>query len=195
MKKLLILTFFTIMTYFLLVATYGVFESKVLNGTQIKLAAWNVEVNNSIVTNEDKTFTIEDIICSNSENVLNGKIAPGVDGYFDIVVDPKTTDVSVRYDITYDVEYLKNINKAFIITKVENLEENEIILTDKYTYTGIIFLGSKANTIRTHIKWEDIEDNGYNDYITGTTSTLFELPVNIEITQYMGEEIIEYNEE
>jgi len=196
MKKLLILTFFTILTYFLLVATYGVFESKVLNGSQIKLAAWKVEVNNTSITNEEKTFTIDDIVCSTSDNVLNGKLAPGIEGYFDILVDPKNTEVSVRYDIIYDIDYLQSVNKAFVITKIEELSGNELVLTDKYTYTGLILLdNNNVHTVRTYIKWEDVEDNGYNDYVTGTTDTLFELPIKVNVSQYLGEEIIEYNEE
>lgn len=195
MKKLLILTFFTIVTFLILVGTYGVFESKVLNGSKIKLAAWKVEVNNTLVTSEEKTFTIEDIKCSNSDNVLDGKIAPGIEGYFDIYIDPKDTDVSIRYDIIYDIDYLKNINPAFVITKIEELSGNNLTLTDKNTYTGTILLKKESHIIRTYIKWEDIDDNGYNDYITGTTSTLFELPIKINISQYLGEEIIKYNEE
>lgn len=195
MKKLLILTFFTILTYFLLVATYGVFESKVLNGSQIKLAAWKVEVNNTSITNEEKTFTIDDIVCSESNDVLKGKLAPGIEGYFDILVDPKDTEVSVRYDIIYDIDYLQSVNKAFVITKIEETSNKQLILTDKHTYTGVIPLNTGSHVIRTYIKWEDIEDNGYNDYITGTTSTLFELPIKVNISQYLGEEIIEYNEE
>ena len=38
-----------------------------------------------------------------SKNVLEGKVAPGMDGYFDIVIDPKNTDVSIRYDLIYDI--------------------------------------------------------------------------------------------
>ena len=102
MKKLLILTFFAILTFSLLVATYGIFESGILSGTTIKIAAWEVTVNDSIITNENKKFSINDIIWEGSKNVLDGKVAPGMKGYFDIVIDPKNTDVSIRYDILFN---------------------------------------------------------------------------------------------
>ena len=192
MKKLLILTFFTILTFTLLVSTYGIFESGLLQGTSIKIAAWEITINESIITNEEKTFNIDNIIWNNSENVLSGKVAPGMDGYFDIVIDPKNTGVSVRYDVIYDIDYLNEINTAFKITKVEEINGNKLVLTDKYTYTGIIDLGNEKQTIRTYVKWEDMEDNGETDYITGTTNTSFEIPIDVNVIQYLGEEIKEY---
>jgi len=192
MKKLLILTFFTILTFTLLVSTYGIFESGLLQGTSMKIAAWEITINESIITNEEKTFNIDNIIWNNSENVLSGKVAPGMDGYFDIVIDPKNTGVSVRYDVIYDIDYLNEINTAFKITKVEEINGNKLVLTDKYTYTGIIDLGNEKQTIRTYVKWEDMEDNGETDYITGTTNTSFEIPIDVNVIQYLGEEIKEY---
>ena len=199
MKKLHIITFFTILTFFLLVSTYGIFESNIFRDASMKVATWEVEINGSVVTNEQKKFNMEDIIWNTSENVLEGKVAPGMDGYFDIKIDPKKTDVSIKFDLVYDVEYLKTINPAIVITKVEEINGHELILTDKATYTGVIDL-EKINknttyTIRTYIKWEDIEENSDNDYQLGTTSTLFELPINIVVTQYLDEEIIEYKSE
>jgi len=198
MKKLLILTFFTILTFALLISTYGIFESGLLQGASIEIAAWEITINDSVITNEDKTFNIDNIIWNNSENVLSGKVAPGMDGYFDIVIDPKNTDVSIRYDITYDIDYLNEINTAFKVTKVEELSGYNLVLTDKYTYTGIIKLedinSSTKHVIRTYVKWEDMVDNGENDYLTGTTNTTFEIPINVEVIQYLDEEIQEYKD-
>jgi len=117
-----------------------------------------------------------------------------MDGYLDIVIDPKNTDVSIRYDIFLDVDYLHNINEAFIITNIEELNGNKLTLTNKNTYTGIIKDYTK-NTIRIYIKWEDIENNNENDYNIGTTNQEVEIPININITQYLNEEILEYSEE
>lgn len=196
MKKLLILTFFAILLFALLISTYGIFESGLLQDAQIKIAPWEITINDSIVTNESKTFNINNIVWNNSKNVLSGKVAPGMDGYFDIVIDPKNTGVSIRYDVTYDIDYLNELNHAFKVTKVEEINYNNLILTDKYTYTGIINLNdinsSIKHIIRTYVKWEDIIDNGDNDYLTGTTNTTFEIPIDISVIQYLGEEIKEY---
>jgi len=199
MKKLLILTFFAILTCSLLITTFGIFESKVSNDTKIKTAAWKIQINDSIVTNEEKTFSINDVTWSTSNNVLEGKVAPGIEGYFDILIEPNETEVSIKYDLIYDMEYLKNINSAFTITKVEELSGNNLTLTDKNIYTGIISLNDikdgKYHIIRTHVKWEDLDDNFQNDYKTGTTEANFEIPINVVVSQYLGEEIIKYNEE
>lgn len=196
MKKLNILTFFTILTFFLLVSTYGIFESGIFRDATMKIAAWELEINGSSVTNEQKTFSINDITWNSSDNVLEGKVAPGIDGYFDISINPKNTDVAVRYDIIYDLETLQSINPAIVVTKVEEINDSELILTDKNTYTGIISLeeidSNDIYTIRTYIKWEDIEINSDNDYLLGSSALTFELPISINVTQYLGEEIIEY---
>ena len=196
MKKLIILTFFTILAFFLLISTYGVFESILLREVGFDIAAWEVEVNGSKVTNEEKDFTIDDIIWEKSDNVVNGKVAPGIEGYFDIVIDPKDTDVSIKYEIEYDLEHLKNINPAFKITRVEEINDNKLYLTSESTYAGIIKLNdiklNKTHTIRTYIKWEDIEENNENDYILGSSNILFELPVEVNVIQYLDEEIVEY---
>lgn len=195
MKKLLILTFFAILS-FILLSTYGIFESDTNKEVDMKLAAWEITVNDSIVSSENKTFNIENIVWNKKETVKEGKIAPGMDGYFDIVINPKNTDVSIRYDITLDIEYLNNINKAFKVTKIEELNGNKLTLTNKNTYTGIINIdNSIKNTIRIYMKWEDLEDNNEIDYNIGTTNEEIEFPININITQYLNEEIIEYSEE
>lgn len=196
MKKLLILTFFTICTFLMLALTYGVFESKILRGASIEIANWSVMVNDGIVSSEEKTFTIDDIIWDANDNVASGKVAPGIEGYFDIVINPNSTDVSVRYDITYDVEYMKSINPAFTITQVTELN-NSIVLTDTNTYTGLILLNdinnNNSHTVRTYVKWEDIEENSANDYKTGSEQVNLKIPVTILVSQYLGEDIIEYS--
>lgn len=196
MKKLIILTFFTILAFFLLVSTYGVFESILLREAGIEVASWNVEVNGNQVTNKEKKFTIEDINWGKSDNIINGKVAPGIEGYFDIKIDPKDTKVSIKYEIIYDIEYLKKINPAFTITKVEEINDNKLYLTSQNTYTGIITLDdiklNKVHTIRTYVKWEDIEENYENDYLVGISDSQFQLPIDVNVIQYSDEEIVEY---
>jgi len=197
MKKLVILTFFAIMMFSLILgSTYGIFESNLEQSSNIDVAAWEITVNDLSVTNEVNTFDIGDIIWEGSENVKSGKVAPGMKGYFDIVINPNKTDVSFRYDIIYDIDYLSNINKAFKVTKIEELNGNPLILTDKYSYTNIIDIDEikkgTTHTIRTHVKWEDISDNGDNDYLSGTSDISFEIPITVNIVQYLGEEIKEY---
>lgn len=195
MKKLLILTFFAILA-FIFVSTYGIFESETSKEVETSLAAWKVTINDSVVSSENKTFNIDNIVWNKKDNVKEGKIAPGMDGYFDIVIDPNKTDVSIRYDLTLDIEYLNNINEAFKITKVEELNGNKLTLTNKNTYTGIINIDNiKKNTIRIYLKWEDLEYNYESDYNIGATDQEVEIPININITQYLNEEIIEYSEE
>jgi len=72
MKKLLILTFFAILT-FLFVSTYGIFESDTSKEVGAKLASWEVSVNDSVVSSETKTFSIDNIVWNKKETVKEGK--------------------------------------------------------------------------------------------------------------------------
>ncbi len=194
-KKLILLSLLTIFTFFLLVSTYGIFESNIFRDVDIDIAKWEVEINGSKLSESQKTFSIDDIIWTSNGSVLEGKIAPGVEGYFDILIDPKRTDVAIRYDVTYDMTMIEELS-FLTITKIEELGSNELVLTNENTYTGIIDLedisSKQSHVIRTHIKWEDKEENNYKDYEIGTTIETFEIPISINVSQYLGEELEEY---
>jgi hypothetical protein len=194
-KKLILLSLLTIFTFFLLVSTYGIFESNIFRDVDIDIAKWEIEINGSKLSESQKTFSIDDIIWTSNGSVLEGKIAPGVEGYFDILIDPKRTDVAIRYDVTYDMTMIEELS-FLTITKIEELGSNELVLTNENTYTGIIDLedisSKQSHVIRTHIKWEDKEENNYKDYEIGTTIETFEIPISINVSQYLGEELEEY---
>ena len=74
----------------------------------------------------------------------------------------------------------------------------KIIKTDKNTYTGIFRLSEiKNNTkknIKIYFKWENNDENNEIDssFANGVVS---DIPISILASQYLGEEIIPYNEE
>ena len=69
-------------------------------------------------------------------------------------------------------------------------------LTNENTYTGIMNIediGSRKNhTIRTYVEWVDNEDNSQNDYLIGISDEIFKISIDVNVTQYLGEEIKEY---
>lgn len=199
MKRLITLTFFTIITFGLLVSTYAIFENTIEKGTEIHIANWNVEINNTFVGNELREFTIDDIIWELNDNVESGKIAPGGRGYFDIMIDPKLTDVAVRYNLKYDLTSLNELNPSIIISSISELNGHSLIYSDLNTYTGIFSLDdindNVKHTIRIYISWLDIPNNNDNDYLTAQNFEYLNIPIEVNFSQYLGETIINYSEE
>ena len=175
--------------------TYGLFESNINMDVDSKLATWNIIINDTNI-GKSETFTIDNFISEEDSTVASGKIAPGTSGYFNINIDPSTTQVSIRYDLTFDFSKLDNL---FTITKVEEKNGYNLIKTGPNTYSNVITLNeikeNKTNNIRVHIKWNNNEENNDKDTEIGLTeNNTLNIPVSITVLQYSGEKIEPYVE-
>ncbi len=103
-KSLIILTIIMIcVTIHRIVQTYALLETNKTGQLQPKIAKWNIELNETDITNGyTEDIVIDNFQLSQNNNVLAGKIAPGINGAVDLSLDPKDTDVSIRYDITLE---------------------------------------------------------------------------------------------
>lgn len=180
--------------------SFSLLESKTTKVVQSDLGKWVIKVNNVDVTANAVDFQINSINYDTNANVKSGKLAPGLGGYFDIAIDPTNTEVSVRYDITFDYTLLQETGTSLAISSISELSGKNLIQTGENTYTGVITLSeisnNKIDTIRANINWPNIEQNNEQDYELGKTedSTL-SIPVNVLLTQYTGEQIVEYEGE
>lgn len=175
--------------------TYGLFESNINMNADSKLATWNILINDTNI-GKSETFTIDNFISEEDRTVASGKIAPGTSGYFNINIDPSTTQVSIRYDLTFDFSKLDNL---FTITKVEEKNGYNLIKTGPNTYSNVITLNeikeNKTNNIRVYIKWNNNEENNDKDTEIGLTeNNTLNIPVSITVLQYSGEKIEPYVE-
>ncbi len=175
--------------------TYGLFESNINMDVDSKLATWNILINDTNI-GKSETFTIDNFISEEDSTVASGKIAPGTSGYFNINIDPSTTQVSILYDLTFDFSKLDNL---FTITKVEEKNGYNLIKTGPNTYSNVITLNeikeNKTNNIRVHIKWNNNEENNDKDTEIGLTeNNTLNIPVSITVLQYSGEKIEPYVE-
>lgn len=175
--------------------TYGLFESNINMDVDSKLATWNILINDTNI-GKSETFTIDNFNSEEDSTVASGKIAPGTSGYFNINIDPSNTQVSIRYDLTFDFSKLDNL---FTITKVEEKNGYNLIKTGPNTYSNVITLNeikeNKTNNIRVHIKWNNNEENNDKDTEIGLTeNNTLNIPVSITVLQYSGEKIEPYVE-
>lgn len=196
--KILFLVLGIIVILFLackIVETYALFYSEAEAMVSQNLGNWTIKVNNKDVSNGIvEQFTVEQLELETDENVKEGKIAPGLNGTFTITIDPTDTDVSVRYDITFDTSHLKAENMK--LAKVEKVDsDNKLIEISENTYTGIISLSEirqgKKDKIKVTLNWENIDENDLDDTELGKIKdNKINIPILVTITQYLGEEII-----
>ena len=179
-----------------IISIYAVFHSNVGAKAEFRNGTWNIDVNGKKITTGVQTdFTIDQITVAEDQHTMPGKISPGLSGNFKIVINPKDTNVSIRYDITLNQEELKSSN-----VKISSVEEKnngaKLIKTAENEYTGIITLQdiqkNIIHEIEMNVEWLDDEQNNESDTLLGTNKDKrqFEIPVTFHATQYLGEEII-----
>ncbi|MBQ6546455.1 MAG: hypothetical protein IJL74_00460 [Bacilli bacterium] len=179
---------------------FSLLQSDTTRVVQNGLGQWTILVNEVDVTSEAVDFDIDTINYDSDVNVKTGRLAPGLGGYFDIAIDPSGTEVSVRYDITFDYSNLEDSETSIAVSSVRETSGKRIIQTGPSTYTGIITLDEieldQVDTIRTTISWPNVEANNDKDYELGKTeNATIEIPVNVLLTQYNGEQVVQYEGE
>ena len=138
------------------------------------------------VTNE---FTINNINYTQTDsNVRAGKFAPGISGYYDLIIDPTDTEVSIKYTIIID----EFENESLTIDHLQLISGNGTLTQDADdNYVGIIPLGSTVTEqIRIFLVWtnQDTDEANEADSLMGTAiNPDVEIPVTIHFIQYLGE--------
>lgn len=198
LKKILVIVilFMILFVAYRLIDTYALFYSEGQGVVKQDNATWLIYVNEKDITSENSNkFTIDTFDIEENSHVMPGKIAPNTTGYFYIVIDPKNTNVSVKYSIQLDKASI--INDKINIISVEEEGNNKLIRTDESTYTGVIPLSDikngVTNKVKVKINWENDEENNKMDTTLGTLKNYtLNIPINVTATQYLGETIEEY---
>ena len=193
-KKYLILLAFiiTLVTIYEITSIYAVFHSEAVGNVSKNLAKWKILVNNQdIVSGTEQTFNVGEFIIPNN-SVIEGKFAPGLEGYFEFTIEPQDTQVSVRYDITIDQS--QAIAEDIHLISVEEVATNNTLTeTAQDTYTGVMPLSvinnNYVNTIRITFKWEEDESNLQNGTTIETNTLNVKIPITVNVKQYLGEAI------
>ena len=201
-KKIMLIICFCIIVVFICgaIQIYAVFYNKIIGNVKLKNGTWNIEINKTEISKGmNKEFIIDNINITENEHVKPGKIAPGLSGNFEILISPKNTDVSVKYEISLNEENLSNGRlKIKSIKEVES--NNKLIRTEQNTYTAIIPLEEvkkgKTNRIKIEIEWKNVEENNEEDTVFGSVEqNNLKIPITVRASQYLGEEINQYVEE
>ena len=200
-KKFLIIIVLLIIIFIILIyailSTFATFRSEFTGDMKIDNATWKILVNSTdISSNAVKEFVIDDIEIDESQGVEPGKLAPGLKGNFNILIDPTETDVSIMYEIKFDTTDINATNIRIDSVK-ETMAGNTLIKSDSNTYVGIISLDDIKNNLTNNIQvtlfWCDDGNEDIN--IGSIPNHKINIPVQVKVSQYLGEEIQEFKAE
>lgn len=195
-KILLILVFSLAILYtiYSIYDTYALLETNISVVNDLNTAKWNINVNNTSLSGESTNFSVDKIKVDENTYTKDNKLAPGTTGYFDIEIDPTDTDVSIRYDISFDFTSLSN---SINVLSIQETTGANLIKTNLNTYTNVLTLSEikegKKNNVRVNVVWNNIEENNEEDSQLGSIyNNKLDIPVTLTVTQYLGEEITEF---
>ena len=206
MKKLLtiLVLIMLIISFFQITSMYALYKEQLQGEYNTLLGAWDIKVNTKDITTSGQieTFTIsnDQLGYASSEAIQAGKIAPGGQAYFDIVIDPAETDVSIVYQV--NLESIDIANAQIKLLSVDNYfkkdgetdVENIQVYQDGNLYTAVIPIDKINNEfdnyIRLNFEWVNEEVNNEADStLAGTLNAKFAIPLEINLKQYTGEVI------
>ena len=196
MKRWLIILFVISLTVTLYVISdsFALFESEREIVVNSDIGKWEILVNEESI-NEVTTFSVSNIHVTGDNNVRANYFAPGTNGYFDILIDPGDTEVSIYYEIVCRTDRITN--PQIQLTRIENVDKPDLTLVAPFTHAGVIPLSDINNNVTTRIRfyvtWTNNDNNNEIDSLYGSSSSTFDIPMEITFRQYTGEVISSYN--
>ena len=155
--------------------TYSKYVTEVRGDGTAQIATWDFKVNGQ----KEEVQTISLGSTYDSSTLVNGKIAPGTEGNFQIKVDATGSDVGIDYKIKFSDETTKPTNLKFYYQEVEYnsvLELGDVL-------SGTINADDENKSKTFDIKWK------WN-YETGSNPT--EVASNDKIDTQNAQEITNY---
>lgn len=209
MKKLLtVLVLIMLIISLLQIANmYALYKDQLQGYYTNLLGVWAIKVNGVDISDggENATFTMteDNLTYIDSEHVKSQKLAPGTQAYFDIVIDPTDTDVSILYKLNIKLDAVTSAKMNLI--RVENYfekngETEQIANTDvntvldEHQHEAVIPISKindkYLNYVRLYFEWENVEENNATDSELGQTENAkISIPLEIDFKQYTGEVI------
>ena len=200
----IIILILTVILVYKIIDIYAAYKSMVKVNTNTNVKPWVIYINEKDITGViEKSFGINEIIYK-SEDVKEGKIAPGANFEIPIKIDAtKMLGMDIRYDISIE-EVVIDENKLDINIKdvLEKNTNSNLIKTGENTYTGIITKNnieqSIIHSLSINLIWENNEVNNEKDtelgMITDDDLRKTQIEVVVKVSQYGNEELKEYTE-
>lgn len=168
--------------------TYAKYLDTKEGDTDFTIAKWKILVNQQDITEASTMSSLITPVYIENEHIKEGVIAPGREGYFDLVIDSSNTEVSFRYDISVTSSENSSVNDL-VITGY-SLNDSEIIpVSDQLNnLSNVIYYTdtNKENKIRIYFQWRDGTGENMNNEADTNASIQgvnAKLKANITFTQ------------
>lgn len=144
---------------FIINSTFAKYVTSIDGDVNTNIARWRILVNDTDVhTNASLSHAIAPIFYGN-DFIAPNVIAPTSEGYFDLVIDSTSTDLSFSYSI--DIAVSENSSVRDLVAFAYQVNDGPIINADFLSNIGgnvIRNLSENVNTVRIFIKWDDSEN-------------------------------------
>jgi len=207
MKKLLtiLVLIMLIITFFQIANMYALYKEQLQSDYTNLLGVWAIKVNGVDISSGEENLTFmmteDNLQYMPSNSVKDGKIAPGRQACFEIIIDPTNTDVSILYTLKIKLSEITEAKMSLV--QVENYFQkdgstdevtNETVYTGTESHTAVIPIGKinekYINHIKLYFEWSNLEENNESDSALGATdSAKLSVPLEINLKQYTGETI------
>lgn len=220
--RFVILIIILILLVLIIRTTYSKYYNQADSQISENLGKWIIKINDKDITKPDENGKIGEFVID-SENfvwdwesaphVQSPKVAPGMEGYFNLKIDPTGTQVSIKYTITIDdskiEEMLKNAGAEGenlierLNLKITGLKENgvnveelprdeagNIVITKVKTLEQISSNkeSDRIDNLQIQVTWVNNEDNNDIDSKLGSVAnSIIQLPIKVDVIQWLGE--------
>lgn len=180
--KNVLIVILSILILYKIIGIYAAYKTKMENPYNAKILPWSIIINNTDIVVE-RQFDINDIYTLN-ENTEEGKIAPGTTVQIPIIINVLNIEkMNVKYEI--EIEINNNDIGEFVIQKVEELNNQNIIESQNNIYTGVIteeeINNGIVHDIRIDIQWINNEKNNEQDTIKAMEEERKNVDINIKV--------------
>lgn len=184
-----------LLLYLISTDTFTSYESETSNLIKTPVAMWNIKLDDTVATDVfNKNILLRNISLVNP-HANPSKIAPGTQGTLKVLIDPTTTQVAIKYNLTF-IDH--NVDPQHLLTvKNVSVNDNSLIKTASNTYTGLFTLNEIERLVKKEVtlsvEWINKETNNNADTIIGKEEAEPKwLSLSFNASQYNNEVITEY---
>ena len=166
-KIALILAIFALIAFIGSVAyTYAKYFTLSTGKIGSSIKQWNIKVNDELIKNNTTlSQTITAYFPNENGKTAVNKMAPGTEGYFEIVIDYSKVDLSFSYDLSIaENEKLKDLQIDRIEVDGEEIERTD---PDSINIVGNVNIEDPDDDLKkiviVYFKWYDESDNNMDD--------------------------------
>lgn len=155
----------------LIQSTYAKYVTSADANTDITIARWNVLVNGQDVKNNSNFSSKITPVFAGNDNIAANIIAPTATGYFDIIINGNSTDVSFTYTVSLNNDVSSQVNDLKLVNYTLDGGTATDFVDSKVTGNVLLNDANKVHTIRVYIIWNDDSSTATMNNTSDTSAT------------------------